>query len=106
MGRNPYFDDLSDINENNIYFLSRIQINKLFLDAVGKFPDFFFFHGLSNSLHESSYENRIDCLLLILDNDTRLRILLTANSICFPEFMADCIIGYEIKSFLLMILYV
>ena len=91
MGRNSSLDYLADINENNIYSLSRSQVNKLFLAAVAKFPDFFSFHALPNSLQESTFESRIDCLLLILDNAARLRNLWLENNICFLEFMADCI---------------
>ena len=91
MGRNSSIDDLADINENNIYSLSRSQVNKLFLAAVVKFPDFFSFHDLPNSLQESTFESRIDCLILILDNAVRLRNLWLDNNISFLEFMADCI---------------
>ena len=91
MGRNSSIDDLADINENNIFSLFRSQVNKLFLAAVVKCPDFFSFHDLPNSLQESTIESRIDCLLLMLDNAARLRNFWLENNICFHEFMADCI---------------
>ena len=91
MGRNSSLDDLADINENNIYSLSRSHANKLFLAAVVKFPDFFSFHNLPNSLKESTFESQINCLLLVLDNAARRRNRWLENNICFLEFMADCI---------------